>query len=107
MKKGGRFRGVFESVYYCSHAHLEIDVTIALNNKELHKKYSIVKYYGMEHPCDMRHWRCNQISSRTGNSLRYFFRNSSSIRAEMTVSSFTCASAMISPSGLIICELPV
>ena len=70
MKKGGRFRGVFESVYYCSHAHLEIDVTIALNNKELHKKYSIAKYYDMEYPCDARHWSSNQIPLRTGNSLR-------------------------------------
>lgn len=55
MKKGGRFRGVFENVYYCSHAHLEIDVTIALNNKELHKKYSMRDYFHMDYWCDVSH----------------------------------------------------
>ena len=107
MKKGGVFWSDFGVLYYCSHAHFCIDVTIALNHKELHKKYSMAKYFDMEYPCDLCHWWLSQIPSRTGNSLRYLFKDSASIRAEMTISSFARASAMTSPSGLIICELPV
>jgi hypothetical protein len=55
MKKGGRFWGVLFDLYYCSHVSLSDDVSIALNNKELHKKYSMRDYFHMDYWCDVSH----------------------------------------------------
>lgn len=57
MKKGGPFFNDFLIMCKCSQLHFLNRVTIALNNKELHKKYSRRDYYRLGYTCDFRHGR--------------------------------------------------
>lgn len=50
MKKGGCFFDVFLPMCKCSHPLLGARATMALNDKELHKKYSTKDYCGMDYP---------------------------------------------------------